>query len=25
GGGGFVGEVYNYGFTKAMLLAALSK
>jgi mannonate dehydratase len=25
GGGGFVGEIYNYGFTKAMLLAALSK
>ena len=24
GGGGFVGEVYNYGFAKAMLLAALS-
>ena len=24
GGGGFVGEIYNYGFTKAMLLAALS-
>jgi mannonate dehydratase len=25
GGGGFVGEIYNYGFTKAMLLAALSQ
>jgi len=25
GGGGFVGEIYNYGFAKAMLLAALSK
>jgi mannonate dehydratase len=25
GGGGFAGEIYNYGFTKAMLLAALSK
>jgi mannonate dehydratase len=24
GGGGFAGEIYNYGFTKAMLLAALS-
>jgi mannonate dehydratase len=25
GGGGFAGEIYNYGFTKAMLLAALSQ
>lgn len=25
GGGGFIGEIYNYGFTKAMLLAALSQ
>ncbi|HXJ42294.1 MAG TPA: mannonate dehydratase [Bryobacteraceae bacterium] len=25
GGGGFVGEIYNYGFAKAMLLAALSQ
>ena len=25
GGGGFAGEIYCYGFTKAMLLAALSK
>jgi mannonate dehydratase len=25
GGGGFAGEIYNYGFTKAMLLAALSR
>ncbi|HOK47137.1 MAG TPA: mannonate dehydratase [Bryobacteraceae bacterium] len=25
GGGGFAGEIYNYGFTKAMLLAALSE
>jgi mannonate dehydratase len=25
GGGGFVGEIYNYGFTKAMLLATLSQ
>lgn len=24
GGGGFVGEVYNIGFTKAMMLAAIS-
>lgn len=25
GGGGFAGEIYNYGFAKAMLLAALSQ